>query len=327
MRELDLIAAIEAALATEGRPRVLRGPGDDAAVVAADPIAVTSVDAMVEGVHFNLETHSHADAGHRAMAAALSDLAAMGARPGEAYVALALPESTRRADALALVEAMEALARRKAVTIAGGDVTTGPVLMVSVTVTGWAASERELAYRDGAGIGDAVGVTGALGGSSAGLLLLRADGAGLDAPTHDALVSRHRRPEPLIELGRSLAAGGASAMIDVSDGVATDAGHLARRSGLAIEIGLARLPLDSGVEAVARSAGRDAADLAASGGEDFELLVCAPPEAVAALERAADAHERPLTWIGAATSGAGLVLRRDDGSVAELSGYEHGDQR
>jgi thiamine-monophosphate kinase len=323
VRELELIAAIEDTLGLRG-DRLLRGPGDDAAVVAAEPIAVTSVDALVEGIHFDLETHDHADVGHKALAAALSDIAAMGARPGEAYVALALRGSTELQEATALAAAMEKLARRSGVVIAGGDVTTAPALAVAVTVTGWADDAAELTYRDGAHPGDLVGVSGALGGSGAGLLLLRGARAELTPAARAALLARHRRPEPLVGLGLELAAAGASAMIDVSDGVATDAAHLARRSRVAIEIALEGLPLDDGVAEVARAARRDPRELAATAGEDYELLVCAPRDRRPALERAAEARGAGLTWIGEVTPGAGLTLRREDGRAADLRGYEHG---
>jgi thiamine-monophosphate kinase len=320
--ERELIASIERAL-RESAGRLLRGPGDDAAVVAAEPVAATSVDTIVEGVHFDLATHSHADVGHKALAAALSDLAAMGARAGEAYVALALPSQTAPEDALTLVGAMEGLAERTGVQLAGGDVVAGPALVVSVTVTGWAGATSELVYRDGAGAGDLVGVSGDLGGSGAGLLLLQ----GVDAPLADAdreaLLRRHRRPEPRLELGRALAGAGASAMIDLSDGVATDAGHLSERSEVAVEIGLDDLPLAAGVVDVATAADRDPAELAATAGEDFELLLTASPGEREAIERAARAAGGEITWIGRVEAGTGLRLVRADGSDAELSGYEH----
>src|SRR5690348_15338341 len=136
---------------------------------------------------------------------------------------------------------MRALARRTGTVIAGGDVVSGPALYVSVAVTGWAHEPGELVYRSGAHPGDLVGVTGELGGAGAGLRALR--GAGGD----DAAAQRHRRPEPRLEEGRALAAAGVSAMIDVSDGVATDARHIAESSGVQIEIELAKLPLAAGV--------------------------------------------------------------------------------
>lgn len=323
VRERELIAAIERAL-RESAGRLVRGPGDDAAVVAAEPVAATSVDTVVEGVHFDLTTHSHADVGHKALAAALSDLAAMGAAAGEAYVALVLPGSTSAEDALSLVHAMEALASRTGAQIAGGDVVSGPALVVSVTVTGWAGRASDLVYRDGACGGDLVGVSGELGGSGAGLLLLRGLEAPLDRRASDALTERHRRPEPRLTLGRALAVAGASAMIDLSDGVATDARHLADQSGASIEVGLGDLPLAPGVRDVARAAGREPWELAASAGEDFELLVTGPADRRDLLEQAATAARASLTWIGRVTSGNGdLRLLTPDGSVADLSGYEH----
>jgi thiamine-monophosphate kinase len=320
--ELDLIAAIERALRASGG-RLVLGPGDDAAVVMAEPVAVTSVDTVVEGVHFDLSTHSHADVGHKALAAALSDLAAMAARPGEVYVSLVLPAMTSAADALALVEAMEGLAERCGTQIAGGDVVAGPVLVVSVTVLGWAGDTSELLYRDGAAPGHLVGVSGSLGGSGAGLLVLRGEGASATATEREAVTSRHRRPDPRLELGRALAGAGASAAIDLSDGVATDARHLSRRSGVALDVRLAALPLAPGMAEVASAAGRDAQELAATAGEDFELLFTAPPQRREAIEQAAASLGERVAWIGEASAGSGVRLLRADGSVAELSGYEH----
>ncbi|MEA2466033.1 MAG: thiamine-monophosphate kinase, partial [Thermoleophilaceae bacterium] len=237
--ELDLIAAIQAALGTPP-PRVLVGSGDDAAVVRADGVAVTSIDTVVDGVHFSRSTHSPADIGHKALATALSDLAAMGAGPGEAYVSLALPPDFE--GALDLVAAMRSLAQEQGVAIAGGDVVSSPVLAVTVSVTGWSGAADRLVYRSGAQAGDLVGVTGELGGSGAGLAALQR------GVTEGPLVDRHRRPQPLLATGLALAAAGVTAMIDVSDGVATDAAHLARASGVTLDLRLADLPLAAGVE-------------------------------------------------------------------------------
>ncbi len=324
MAELALIAALERSLGVRG-DRVVRALGDDAAVVGARAVAVTSLDTAVEGVHFRLDTHTPGDIGHKALAAALSDLAAMGVCAGEAYLGLVLPEAVDDDDALALMRAADALAERTGTTIAGGDVVSGPALVVSVAVTGWADSPEEVVTRDGARPGDLVGVTGELGGSGAGLALLDGlDVRDLDAGARESLFQRHRRPQPRLGAGRALAAAGATSMIDLSDGIATDARHLAECSGVSVALELDRLPLAAGVEAVARAAEQDPLALAATAGEDFELLLCAPPSRRERLERAAHALDCPLTWIGEIASGAGIELRGRSGAAASLAGFEHG---
>jgi thiamine-monophosphate kinase len=170
-RELSLIEALERALAADG-PRVVRWIGDDAAVVRARPYAVTSVDTMVEGIHFRAGQLTPAEIGHRALAAALSDLAAMGADPGEAYLALGLPAGTSVEDVSALGAGAAALATRTGTTIAGGDLTRADQLIVSVTVVGWTADPGSLVGRDGVQPGDLVAVTGTLGAAGAGLAVL-----------------------------------------------------------------------------------------------------------------------------------------------------------
>ncbi len=326
MAELSLIESFARLLGSRG-DRVVRGPGDDAAVVRARPFAVTSLDVVVEDVHFRRATHSLADVGHGALASALSDLAAMGADPGEAYVGLVRPDDLSDEEARVLVEAAEALADRSGVTIAGGDVSSGPALAVTVAVTGWSDDAQALVGRDGARAGDLLGVTGELGGSGAGLRLLDGLEVDLSPELRSALAHRHRRPEPRLEAGRGLARAGASAMIDLSDGLATDARHLAERSGVAVAVELEALPLAGGVAEVAAAAGEDAAAFAAGAGEDFELLVSAPPQRRAALERAAAESATHLTWIGEVGPGRGLELRGHTAAAGELRGFEHGAGR
>ncbi|HTQ67289.1 MAG TPA: thiamine-phosphate kinase [Solirubrobacteraceae bacterium] len=308
-----------------GTAGLLLGIGDDAAVVRASGVCVTSVDAMVEGTHFRLGDGfgEPAEIGHRALAGALSDLAAMGARPGEAYFVLGLPRGFSEASALELMRAAGSLALATGTVIAGGDVVAAPVLIVSVTAVGWAEDPSELVSRSGARAGDLVGVTGSLGAAAAALAVTEGQ-APRSAASAPAL-ARAAAPEPRLREGRELAALGAHAMIDLSDGLATDAGHLAARSGVRLELRLADLPLAEGVAEVARSIGVEPWRLAAGGGEDYELCLCAAAEDREAIERALHAHGcAPVSWIGAVHEGDPEVVLLDAGNrPVELAGYEH----
>jgi thiamine-monophosphate kinase len=298
--ERSLIESITAELEARS-PRLVRGIGDDAAVVrAGGALCVTSVDAMVEGVHFRLDDgrESIRDIGWRALAGALSDLAAMGARAGEAYIALGVSPDVGEQGALELMRGAMELATATDIAIAGGDVVTAPVLSACVTVVGWAEETHELVGRDGAQVGDLVGVTGRLGG-------------------------RLGRPVPRLHEGRALARTGASAMIDLSDGLGTDAGHLGESSGVRLQIELAQLPLGEGVANW---------EQAATAGEDYELCVCIAPDLrERAQEAVAEVSDVELTWIGwvapagqeGAANSPGASLRDEQGREISLHGFEH----
>jgi thiamine-monophosphate kinase len=349
MGEFELLAALRERLPEPGA-RVRLGSGDDAAITVPGGATATSVDALVEGVHFRRETASLRQIGRKALSTALSDLAAMGAAAGEAYVVLGAPAELGEPELLELGEGLAAVARETGTTLAGGDLTRAPALTLAATVVGHAPRPEDLVTRSGARPGDVLVVTGELGGAAAGLLLLedtdlaaKAFGAGervpggadrperpsgprLDLASADALRRRQLDPTPRLDAGLALAAAGATAMIDISDGLAGDAGHIATASAALLVIDAEKIPLARGVEIVAATAGREPLELAVSGGEDYELLAALPPAALASAREALAAAGTPLTVIGkveAAEDARGRAeVRLPGGGAAPSRGYD-----
>ena len=306
--EAELVGRL-AAIGWKGSRGVLLGPGDDAAVLRGG--LTVSTDMMVEGVHFRFDWVTPAEAGFRAGAAALSDMAAMGARPEALLVSMALP-----AEDPALGEELQrgvrAAGDRVAVPIAGGDVSraAGAVVLDVVAV----GRVREGAVRrGGAQPGDDLWVSGRLGGAAAAV-------AAWSRGTEPAAAARARftAPPDRTELGRSLSAHGlASAMIDVSDGAVLDAGRIAASSGARIRIRSDRVPVDA-------AAGGDL-NRALRGGEDYELMFTAHPKGKAHILALGRELSVRLTRIGTVGDGEGVVLEDRDGrrEPAGRGGYDH----
>ena len=322
--EFELIARLVERLPPPG-PRVRIPSGDDAAVAEHEGPVVISVDALIEGVHFTLPEFPMRAVGRKALAAALSDLAAMGAEPREAFVVLGIPEDGEGEGLLELADGLGEVAEREGVSVVGGDVSRAPALLLSVTAIGSEAEGAPLVTRAGARAGEVVAVTGELGGAAAALRLLGDDGAdGPNGRVAEALIARQLDPRPRLAAGRALAAAGAGAMIDISDGLAADAVHVADASGVRLEIELESLPVAEGLEDVAGS--RDEAlRLAASGGEDYELLVTISPERLEAARNGVEATGCGLTQIGSVLEGTGASVRGPSGEELEPAGFDHLD--
>ena len=328
MREFELIDKLaervgEAGVA--GGERVVIGIGDDAAVTDPPGATVTSVDMVVEGVHFRRDTGSLREAGRKALATALSDVAAMGAETGEAYVALGVPPDLDQDGALDLLAGLTDVAAETGTAIVGGDVSAAPAIALAVTVVGHLESADAAVGRGGAAPGQVVCITGELGGAAAGLVLTERPELreAVEPEVADALVRRLNDPRPRLAAGAALARSGATAMIDVSDGLGADAGHLARAGDVWLTIDLGEVPIQEGVADVASAAGLDAYHLAASGGEDYELLAALAPERVEDASAAVLETGAALTVIGRASPGCGVELRATDGSVRPPRGFEH----
>jgi len=283
-------------------PSVLVGIGDDVAVLrtAANRLLLATCDCQIEGVHFTLPTVPAYLLGRRAAAVNLSDMAAMGGTPLWALVSLMVPESTP----VSVVEEIyrgfgEALSRFGAVVVGGNTARHPERVIIDVTLLGEGDPDR-VVLRSGARVGDLLVVTGTLGASRAGLECLTADVSGVDESLRSAAVHRHWAPEPRLAEGRLLAASGrVRAMIDVSDGLMGDLGHLCQASGVGAVLYADAVPVDPACEAVARAIHRDPLEWALCGGEDYELLAAVDPGGFADITQAfQEARATPCRVIG-----------------------------
>ena len=290
-------------------PEVLVPIGDDCAVfeIGGRTWAAAS-DMLVSGRHFK-GWAAPADVGYKAVAANVSDVAAMGGTPRFILVSGAAPDPET---ALGVFEGVAEACREFGVYPLGGDTTRSDVLTVDVAILGEIGGTPVL--RSGARPGDLLAVTGELGASAAGLLALEEGREGFER-----LKERHLRPRPRVGAGLAAARLGVGAMIDLSDGLASDVRHVCGRSGVGCRVDLDALPVSEDTRGLAASVGRDPEMLAATGGEDYELLVSAPEQVLKALVETAGV---PVTVVGEVTV-AGIDFRRGGEAVEGLSGWDH----
>lgn len=340
--ERGLIRRIRDAVGSGG-PGVVTGIGDDSAVLtlANGALLLATTDLLLEDVHFRRRYADARDIGWKAMAVNLSDIAAMGGTPRFALVALACPTETETEAIDAFYDGMRAAGAPHGVVIVGGDTSRSPDgWIVNVTLLGELARAPRL--RSGARPGDSIAVTGTLGSSAAGLALLEATAAeapgaatgaakprcpSLDKEVIAAVSRAHLRPLARVAEGRWLGANAAvHAMIDLSDGLATDLRHLASESRVGSRVYLDRLPISPAVRSVAAALGRDPIELAVRGGEDYELLLAVDPAAARELVAGLPAAtETPLTVVGEVVGmEAGVQLINARGEPEPLGeGFEH----
>lgn len=324
LTEAEIIALIRE-MAGGPSPGVEVPIGDDAALFNFTGGSVLlTMDSIYEGVHFNLETFHYSNVGWKALAAGVSDIAAMGGEPSCALLSLAFGRAPERDDVRSLVAGVLEMASSCNCALVGGDVCrSGGGLAVTVMVAGIAPPEGPV-LRGGANQGDVIGVTGTVGDSGAGLFVLNQDSRGLQAML-PGLVEAHLRPRPRVQAGRLLAAAGVSAMEDLSDGLATDLVHICDESHVGCEVEAGLVPLSDELMALAREVGEEPLSWALGGGEDYELIFTAHPGRFDKAINALALHDIDATRIGTVIAESeGCRLLTDAGSI-DLGGigYDH----
>lgn len=315
--------------ARAGHRNLLLGIGDDCAAFKVSPgkQCLLTTDALVAGIHFELKFLSYSDLGWRSLAVNLSDVAAMCGKAVGALVTLGLPRETKVRDVDELYAGMFDLAKRFGVDIAGGDTVRSPVLVLSLTVWG-EVEPKKMATRSGAKPGDLLMVTGDLGGAQAGLEVLMGSVPAVEgAGEAEDVIERHSRPMPRLREAEALnKAGGVNAMIDVSDGLASECQHLSKESRVRIEIVEDKIPLLPVTQRIAKAKELPGADLALYGGDDYELLFTAPERRAQNLMKALERLGTRVTVIGKVASGRpGVVMITKQGERKRITraGFDH----
>lgn len=326
MNELEFIQSIAAAQPAVQQEDILLGMGDDCAVLRKGDgrVLLFSMDTLVEGVHFDRAFHPPELLGHKVIDVNASDIAAMGGSPGQVLFAAGLPPGFDREWMRTFNQGLLQACQHYGCVLIGGDTVASPGgYSFTITIIG-AMKEADVLYRHGAQAGDVVFASGELGLAAGGLALLR---AGIAHPDFASLCARHLHPEARVRLGTRLAASGlVHAMMDSSDGLATDLAHICTASGLGARIFSEKIQLAQALQRAAALTGADALDWALCGGEDFELLFTAAPQAEPALREFARDCSLPITAIGVMDRGEGVRLVQGDGRpdrILSYQGYDH----
>ncbi len=307
---------------------VIKGIGDDCAVLSSTPgrVLLFTADMLVEDIHFMIDKIPFYQLGRKAIAVNLSDIAAMGGRPLVALISLAIPVETGVEAIQELYRGMRDICEHHDLNIVGGDTVASPdKLVINVSVIG-DARENEVLYRSGTSPGDTIYLTGNVGDSMAGLKILTNEIAPPEG-IGGYFIKAHNEPIPLIETGRIIAASGlASAMIDLSDGLLSDLGHICEESGVGALLFSEKIPLSPELTLLAGGVGFNLLELALSGGEDYQLLFTVPVENDQGIEKLFKEHDlTPPYPIGEIGKERGMRLVGGDGSVEELrpKGFNH----
>lgn len=301
------------------------GPGDDAAVLPSPggPLLFTA-DLLLEGVHFRRETTPSAELGFKAVAVNASDAAAMGGRPLAYTVSIGLPSDVPLEWLKELYRGLSEASEAFGCPLAGGDTSSSDRLLLSIALLG-VAPARGAVLRSGARPGQTVYVTGSPGESALGLKLLE-EGLPLGSAAREELVARHRRPEPRLALGAALGESGlAAAMIDVSDGLLQDLGHILERSGVGATLTAESIPVSAELREVSAELSADPLPFVLAGGEDYELLFTVEREQEAAVRELARSEGLDLAAIGRIDGEPGLRMTRGGLPVPlpAVKGYDH----
>ncbi|HBF42504.1 MAG TPA: thiamine-phosphate kinase [Desulfobacteraceae bacterium] len=308
--------------------KVIKGIGDDCAVIGPyeGKLLLITTDLLVEDVHFILKEVLSEDLGRKAVAVNLSDIAAMGGKALHLFVSLATPRSMRLEIIHSIYKGIKAMCRRYGINILGGDTSASPEkLMISITAIGQ-VPENEVLFRNGAGPGDHIYVSGTLGDSAAGLNLIKGK---FSAPEAVAgyLKEAHNNPIPFLRAGRMIAHSRlASAMIDLSDGLLFDLSHICEESKVGARLFHGVLPLSDELKTLAEINKFDPYKLALTGGEDYRLLVTVPYMNLELFQKLFKKGSTcPVYHIGEINKESGIKITRPDGSedLTEIKGFDH----